>query len=76
MNLFRKKKSKEDQFQLLREYVLKGDIIGIKEVIEAYPALLNEADDTGMTPLHLAAEKQILSSAACLIDLGANIELK
>ncbi len=75
-NLFRKKKSQEEQFKKLREHVVSGDVVGIKEIIEEFPLLLDEADHTGMTPLHLAAEKQILSSVACLIDLGANAELK
>lgn len=60
----------------LRRAVETSDTATVREVIQAYPHLLNHQDDKGETPLHWAAEKQDLSVVAALVDLGADATLK
>ncbi len=60
----------------LRRAVEESDTATVREVIQAYPHLLNQQDEKGETPLRWAAEKQDLSVVAALVDLGADTSLK
>jgi ankyrin repeat protein len=55
----------------LRRAVEASDTVTLREVIHAYPHLLNHQDDKGATPLHWD-----LSIVAALVDLGADITKK
>ena len=57
----------------LRMMVMAGNLEGVKKLINE-GADVNEADLTGLTPLHVAAGQDRVEIAQILIDNGAKIE--
>ena len=62
----------QDVFELLR----KGDIPGVKALIEKSPQLLETSDGDGDTPLHHAALEGNVELIHYFIDKGAKLELQ
>jgi ankyrin repeat protein len=61
----------QDVFDLFR----KGDIPGVKALIEKSPQLVDARDGDGNTPLHYAARGQDVGLVNFLIDKGAKIDV-
>ena len=57
----------------LRVAVKAADTALLRSVLAAHPELLSRADESGRTPLHLAAEWQQLPVVAALVELGADV---
>jgi ankyrin repeat protein len=54
----------------------KGDVKKVQALLAADPKLVNDKDNQGDTPLHLAALHGQLEVAKVLIDAGANVNAK
>jgi ankyrin repeat protein len=51
----------------------KGDLRGVRELLDAEPALLNKGDQTGSSPLHKAVMGSARKVIELLLDRGASI---
>ena len=51
----------------------KGNLRRVRELLDAEPALLNQGDHTGVTPLHMAVMGSAGNVIEFLLDRGANI---
>jgi ankyrin repeat protein len=51
----------------------KGDLRRVRQLLDAEPALLNQGDQTGATPLHKAVMGSARNVIELLLDRGANI---
>ncbi|MEI6218152.1 MAG: ankyrin repeat domain-containing protein, partial [bacterium] len=60
----------------IHEAAKAGSVDVAKALIEATPALVNEASSGGITPLHLAAVYGQADMAAYLISKGAELEAR
>ena len=57
----------------LRVAIKAVDTALLHKVLAAHPELLSHPDESGRTPLHLAAEWQQLPVVAALVALGADV---
>src|SRR5947208_5526509 len=51
----------------------KADLRRVRELLDAEPALLNQGDHTGITPLHMAVMGSARNVIEFLLDRGANV---
>jgi ankyrin repeat protein len=69
------KKSEKTEKVDLHQLIEKKDIAGAKELINTTPCNINETNDKGWTPLHLAAHLGLNEVAEALIKAGADVDL-
>ena len=60
-------------YRSVHKYALAGDVPALTADIKAHPGDLNLPDDSGRTPLHLAASRCRLDAVSFLLDHGATI---
>jgi ankyrin repeat protein len=60
----------------IHQAVVLGMIDKVKEVLVARPSLVNAKDDSGETPLHVAAETHHKAIAELLLASGAEVEIR
>jgi ankyrin repeat protein len=65
-----------DQRNALHQAVTTNDLAVLKDAIKANPDSLNDGDDQGLTPLHLAAQTDSIDSVALLLDAGASLDTR
>jgi ankyrin repeat protein len=61
---------------LLRIAVKSSDTTKLRAVLAEHPELLNYQDEKGATPLHWAAERQLLAVVSALLEHGADTTIK
>lgn len=54
----------------------KGNIAKLQELVAANPAVVNNTDKMGKTPLHMAAESNQVAAATFLLEHGADVNAK
>jgi ankyrin repeat protein len=67
---------KHSSFRAIHGYARDGDVAHVTEDLAQNPGDLNLPDDTGSTPLHLAASYCRLDVVALLLDKGAKVNIK
>jgi len=60
----------------IHQAVKKGDAAAVREILASRPADVKAVDESGYTPLHVAAREGRLEIAAFLIEKGADMEAK
>ena len=58
----------------IHEAVKSGDVAAVKALLDKTPALVNLKDESGQTPLHLAAQGQNPAMVPLLVDRGADVK--
>lgn len=61
------------QASVIHNLVSKGDLAGIKILLQHNPKLVNEKNEDDYTPLHIAAEGNRAEIALYLLDKGADV---
>ncbi|HEX7344774.1 MAG TPA: ankyrin repeat domain-containing protein, partial [bacterium] len=62
------------QAATIHNAVIRGDIPAIEQLLKSQPQLLEERDQFGCTPLHIAAREGNLGIAKMLVKKGAAID--
>jgi ankyrin repeat protein len=56
--------------------IRQGNLAGVMQIVDRNPALVKSADDSGFTPLHIAATAGRVATIEFLLSRGADIEAR
>jgi len=57
----------------IHDAVKSGDVVAVKALLDKTPSLVNAKDESGQTPLHVAAQGQTPALVPLLVERGADV---